>query len=239
MSMLRLCFAVSIGVLNWVVTSNPAPKPKKHEEVTSSKQETSFISIALNFYGVPLGILLLAAVLESCVVLAVQYPTELSPVVTSLLFPEGGFDSAAHVSITPFALITGITAVFGCLLRYFSIKRLGHLFTFRLAVRTDHALVTSGPYAYVRHPGYTGNIIAAIGSGMFFLGPGSYAYECGLLKTIPGVICTVTWVGWKLFTTVNIIRRTAFEDEFLRAKFGKQWDAWARNVGYRLLPGVY
>jgi protein-S-isoprenylcysteine O-methyltransferase Ste14 len=35
-----------------------------------------------------------------------------------------------------------------------------------MSLRQDHELVTSGPYAYVRHPIYTGLILAMIGSAL-------------------------------------------------------------------------
>ncbi|EJD00172.1 ICMT-domain-containing protein [Fomitiporia mediterranea MF3/22] len=178
-------------------------------------------------------------IFESCVILAARYPTLIPSFVTSLLIPEDGNDLATRISVTTYALIAWIIAASGCFLRYYSIKMLGRFFTYRLALRNDHALISSGPYSYVRHPGYTGAIIAAIGTGMFLLGPGSYAYECFALRTVPGAICAAIWVGWKAFAAVNLIRRTAYEDEFLRGQFGKQWDDWARKVGYRLFPGIY
>ena len=50
----------------------------------------------------------------------------------------------------------------GGLIRYKCYRTLGSMFTFEMSIRKDHILVTSGPYAIVRHPSYTGIILVAI-----------------------------------------------------------------------------
>ncbi|KAF9644887.1 hypothetical protein BDM02DRAFT_829359, partial [Thelephora ganbajun] len=39
-------------------------------------------------------------------------------------------------------------------LRLFSFRTLGRHFTYQLAILPSHKLVTTGPYAYIRHPSY-------------------------------------------------------------------------------------
>src|SRR5215472_2428621 len=51
-------------------------------------------------------------------------------------------------------------------LRVFSILWLGRLFNALVVIQSGHRLVTSGPYRLVRHPSYTGAVIAAIGLGV-------------------------------------------------------------------------
>ncbi|GAW00659.1 ICMT-domain-containing protein [Lentinula edodes] len=41
-------------------------------------------------------------------------------------------------------------------------RTLGQLFVFELRIQKDHRLITEGPYAYVRHPSYTGLILTII-----------------------------------------------------------------------------
>jgi len=35
------------------------------------------------------------------------------------------------------------------------------------------------------------------------------------------------------------VGRMGREDKELRGAFGQEWDAWARRVPYRLVPGLY
>jgi len=39
----------------------------------------------------------------------------------------------------------------------------------QIAVSGDHRLVTSGPYARIRHPAYTSLMLMSLGGAMFFL----------------------------------------------------------------------
>ncbi|OHB65363.1 MAG: hypothetical protein A2Y77_07045 [Planctomycetes bacterium RBG_13_62_9] len=90
--------------------------------------------------------------------------------------------------------------------------------TVRIQTDRNHKVVTTGPYAFVRHPGYLGAALWALGSPLIV---GS-AY--GL---IPAAI------------TVSILLiRTHLEDETLRAELPGYTD-YAQRVRYRLLPGIW
>lgn len=88
----------------------------------------------------------------------------------------------------------------------------------RIQSERGHHLITSGPYRFVRHPGYTGVILVSLGSGLTM---GSY---------------------WSLLPLVAIvvlfIRRTALEDRFLHTEL-EGYSEFARHVRYRLLPGIW
>lgn len=56
--------------------------------------------------------------------------------------------------------------VIGILLRWYSIIHLGRFFTVDVAIAADHRLVDTGPYRFVRHPSYTGALLAFIGYGL-------------------------------------------------------------------------
>jgi protein-S-isoprenylcysteine O-methyltransferase len=63
-------------------------------------------------------------------------------------------------------LFTGagvIVFAFGLLFRAYAIVRLGRFFTVNVAIAPDHQLVQSGPYRFVRHPSYTGALLAFLG----------------------------------------------------------------------------
>ncbi|WP_188862068.1 methyltransferase family protein [Marinobacterium nitratireducens] len=87
-------------------------------------------------------------------------------------------------------------------------------------IQTDrgHAVCDSGPYRFVRHPGYAGNILALFG---IVLALGS------VWTLIPAAVATI----------IGVIR-TALEDRTLQLELPGYRD-YARRVRYRLIPGIY
>ncbi|MHC4106803.1 MAG: methyltransferase family protein [Planctomycetota bacterium] len=88
----------------------------------------------------------------------------------------------------------------------------------RLQDERGHHLITTGPYRFVRHPGYTGTVVSVL-----CIGPALGSW----LATIPLVIFALL-----------ILRRARLEDRFLHDKL-EGYPAYARRVRYRLLPGVW
>jgi len=85
----------------------------------------------------------------------------------------------------------------------------------RIQSERGHHLVTTGPYRFVRHPGYFAMLIAMPASALAI---GSW------LSLIPALA----------FGGV-IVRRTVLEDQFLRARLGG-YAEYARRVRYKLVP---
>ena len=88
----------------------------------------------------------------------------------------------------------------------------------RIQSERGHHVVTTGPYAIVRHPGYAGMIPAVPLSGLAL---GSW------LSVVLAVI----------FSTL-ILRRVLFEDAFLRRSL-EGYDSYAQAVRHRLVPGIW
>jgi len=88
----------------------------------------------------------------------------------------------------------------------------------RIQKERGHHLITTGPYRFVRHPGYVGVMSATLGGGLAL---GSY------WSMVPLV------VFFLLF-----IRRTALEDRFLLAEL-EGYAEFAQKVRYRVLPGIW
>jgi protein-S-isoprenylcysteine O-methyltransferase len=63
--------------------------------------------------------------------------------------------------------VNGGTALFaaGLALRWYAIVYLGRFFTVNVAISRDHRLIDSGPYRLIRHPSYTGALMAFVGLG--------------------------------------------------------------------------
>lgn len=87
-------------------------------------------------------------------------------------------------------------------------------------VQSDRAQrpVKVGPYRIVRHPGYTATIVCALSAGLAL---GSF------IAMVPALLFAALFV-----------RRTIVEDRLLRRDLAG-YAEYAREVRYRLLPGVF
>jgi protein-S-isoprenylcysteine O-methyltransferase Ste14 len=81
-----------------------------------------------------------------------------------------------------------------------------------------HHVITTGPYRYVRHPGYAGALLLFLGGGLTL---GSWLALLLNLAMIPAMI-----------------RRTVIEDRSLRHEL-EGYASYAEKVRYRLIPGVW
>jgi protein-S-isoprenylcysteine O-methyltransferase Ste14 len=88
----------------------------------------------------------------------------------------------------------------------------------RLRPGSEHAVCSSGPYRFVRHPGYSGAILQSLGVPLLL---GS------LRALIPGV-----------GSALPLALRTALEDRMLRGEL-PSYANYARRVRYRLLPPLW
>ncbi|KAG2069495.1 hypothetical protein BDR04DRAFT_1021430, partial [Suillus decipiens] len=130
-------------------------------------------------------------------------------------------------------------AVAGGLTRWWCYRTLGRFFTFQLSVRKGHHIVTTGPYAVIRHPSYTAAFIQITGMVILHGSPTSWLRRSGVLD-IPGLkLVVVAWLAQMTLTTINIMYRVNKEDEALKSALGDEWERWAKVVRYRLIPGVY
>ena len=88
----------------------------------------------------------------------------------------------------------------------------------RIQTERGHTVVASGPYSYVRHPGYVGAILFNLGTPI-------------LLGSRWAII--PAWIGALL-----ILLRTGLEDRTLQAEL-EGYQEYAERVRYRLIPGVW
>lgn len=107
------------------------------------------------------GICWAAAIAEAVVVVASHNSHwGISRIVLEKLVFEGSPDS---IRLTPLFLLGTSMTAFGGFIRWRCYRELGKLFTFEMSIRKNHKLVMSGPYAVVRHPGYTGILFTIVG----------------------------------------------------------------------------
>jgi protein-S-isoprenylcysteine O-methyltransferase Ste14 len=88
----------------------------------------------------------------------------------------------------------------------------------RIQTERGHVVCDTGPYRFVRHPGYAGNIPPLFG---IVLALGS------VWTLIPAAVASI----------ITVIR-TLLEDQTLQDELPGYRD-YARRVRYRLIPGIY
>jgi protein-S-isoprenylcysteine O-methyltransferase Ste14 len=88
----------------------------------------------------------------------------------------------------------------------------------RIQVERGHHVVMSGPYRWVRHPGYAGALVTYWATPVLLDSPWTF---------IPVALLTLV-----------LIVRTALEDRTLRAEL-PGYQEYARSTRFRLLPGIW
>lgn len=109
--------------------------------------------------------------------------------------------------------------VAGIALRAWSVLVLGRFFTVDVAIHADHELVTRGPYRVLRHPSYSGALLAVLGMGALF-------------GSLPGLLVLLGGFAGAL------ARRIAVEERALAQNFGERWTAHCART-WRLVPFVW
>ncbi|RDX42355.1 hypothetical protein OH76DRAFT_1362912 [Lentinus brumalis] len=153
------------------------------------------------------------------------------------LCPAGTHASASITSYSPRFALGAAFICGGSLLRLWAKHTLGSLFTYEVAIVKGHSLVQSGPYAWVRHPGYTGMIIVIAGTHLMHFGSGGYVTECDFASSRVGFLRYV-WSTLAAFVVLSLSWRTRAEDAALLMYFGCAWEEYRERVPYALLPGL-
>ncbi|TIV46856.1 MAG: isoprenylcysteine carboxylmethyltransferase family protein [Mesorhizobium sp.] len=110
-----------------------------------------------------------------------------------------------------------VLAVAGMFLLVWARQTLGRNWSQTVSAKQDHELVTSGPYRRLRHPMYTGGLLACIGSAIVVGGP--FVFLLLLLGAI-------------------FIWRVGAEDRLLARQFPDEFPGYARRTN-ALIPFVW
>jgi protein-S-isoprenylcysteine O-methyltransferase Ste14 len=116
-------------------------------------------------------------------------------------------------------VIAIVTAAGSVLLVIRAVKTLGKEWSLTARLVEGHKLATSGPYAYVRHPIYTGMLGMLLATGLAIS-----AWQASIVALI-------------VFIAGTIIRVRS-EEKLLREAFGSEFENYAQRVA-ALLPGLY
>lgn len=110
-------------------------------------------------------------------------------------------------------------AIAGMALRLWAIRTLGRFFTSNVRVVRGQRVVETGPYCRLRHPSYTGALIAALGT----------------------TVASASWWGSAAVVLLGVpayLYRIAVEEQRLADDLGRPYREYMRRTR-RLVPGVY
>ncbi len=116
-------------------------------------------------------------------------------------------------------LIALVLFATGIALRWWAIVTLGRFFTVDVQIAQDHELVERGPFRVVRHPSYTGVLLAFLG---FALSLTNWASLLAILLPI----------------SAAFVHRINVEEQALSNALGERYLSYMRRTK-RLIPGIY
>ncbi|KAM5538584.1 hypothetical protein V8D89_007613 [Ganoderma adspersum] len=247
MSLIRAPLVLLHAVL-YQVASTPPNKSPSNGRYDST--ESRWIKIAPLIFKIQQPLVWLCTIADILLVLSQHLPrSALSSALPSVLCPTSA-SPASLIRPTPFFLLGLALVAAGTFLRVSCYRSLGPFFTFDLALLPKHKLITSGPYAFVRHPAYSGSLLVLAGLGLADLSPGGWVVECvssnsrtaaqGWNSAFGGNM-VYPWIGfavWYAWWLVVGVRRARMEDAALREAFGKEWEDYSRSVSWWFFPGL-
>jgi len=107
----------------------------------------------------------------------------------------------------------------GLILRWWAIVTLGRFFTVDVTVERDHELVERGPFRWVRHPSYTGVLLAFVGWALTL-----WNWAAMAVVLVP------------IF--VAFVRRMNVEEDALSRALGERYVEYMKRTK-RLIPLLY
>jgi protein-S-isoprenylcysteine O-methyltransferase Ste14 len=114
--------------------------------------------------------------------------------------------------------IGAVLVVAGLLFTVWAREHLGRNWSDVVTIKVDHELVMSGPYRVVRHPIYTGLLVAFLGQA---LARGEWR---GLLA-----VALALWAFW---------RKSQVEERLMREQFGAAYEEYSQRIA-ALIPFIF
>ncbi|MCZ0997394.1 isoprenylcysteine carboxylmethyltransferase family protein [Streptomyces mirabilis] len=112
-----------------------------------------------------------------------------------------------------------VTAWAGIALRVWAIITLGRFFRGTVHIQQGHEVVSSGPYRWMRHPSYSGMLLA------------------GLALALP-LDNAAAWLVFTACALTAVAYRVRVEERMLLNVLGEEYRSYAART-HRLIPGVW
>ncbi len=123
----------------------------------------------------------------------------------------------AYIAVFPWIGLCVIAA--GLLIRWTAIIKLSKYFTVNVVIQSNHQMIRTGIYQFVRHPSYSGALISFFGLGLAF-----YNWISIVILVIP--------------ITLAFLKRIQIEERALLSAFGEEYASY-RKATWALFPFVY
>jgi protein-S-isoprenylcysteine O-methyltransferase Ste14 len=107
----------------------------------------------------------------------------------------------------------------GLALRYWSVHTLGRFFKVTVSIQAGHRVIRSGPYRLLRHPSYSGLLVAMLGLGL-------------MLETWLGLVALI------VLPLIGVLIRIRAEESALIDALGSEYASYAAETR-RLIPGLW
>lgn len=149
------------------------------------------------------------------IILVMGIMTQIITIIEWAYFPISISPNMSH-----YLTIVGVLfMIIGLGFRVWAIRTLGQFFTATVQVNTKQQIITTGPYAIVRHPSYLGAYVAIIGSTIFISAIG------GVMLSTIGM-----FIAYKL--------RIHVEEILLLKEFGKEYLDYQLKTS-RMIPLIW
>jgi protein-S-isoprenylcysteine O-methyltransferase Ste14 len=139
--------------------------------------------------------------------------------ITAGVFVALNFRAAALPHGRFFASAGVVLFIAGLILRWWAIIMLGRFFTVDVTIEKDHEVVERGPFRIVRHPSYTGVLLAFVGLGLS-------------LRNWAALLVILLPIG------AAFIHRMSVEEDALSRALGPRYAEYMKRTK-RLVPFIY
>ncbi|TCD62699.1 hypothetical protein EIP91_006560 [Steccherinum ochraceum] len=243
-SLYRIPFLILNAIMGQIATMPPNRTPGNEELKRYDINKNRDPLTAVMSWYLPTFVLVMQAlnISELYITLAAAFPSIRVPSALSTLLSSPSLIQplSSSLRVTPILVGGTLLGCFGALLRLACYRHLGRHFTFELALRKEHKLITDGPYSFVRHPSYLGSTLYFAGLLACQFTEGSWWVEGGMWSTALGKVVGTWWLAYVAFLLVSmVIIRTPREDKVLKEEFGEQWVKWQKQTPYRVLPLIF
>src|ERR1035438_2319180 len=109
--------------------------------------------------------------------------------------------------------------IVGLIIRWTAILTLRKFFTTNVVIQSDHRIIKTGLYRFVRHPSYSGSIISFCGLGFVFS----------------------NWISFVVLVipiTIAFLKRIQLEEQALSGAFGEEYTNYCK-LSWALFPWIY